>query len=45
MGQEVPPGQGGPGTGAVGGGRKSWAEMLGSTLSPGLNKNVLELCT
>ena len=23
--------------------KKSWAEMLGSTLSPGLNKNVLEI--
>ena len=37
------PGHHGGGVGDVSSGRKSWAEMLGSTLSPGWNKNVLEI--
>ena len=48
----TPPGlPGGPGgyqggdveRGDTGNDRKSWAEMLGSSLTPGLNKNVLEI--
>ena len=33
----------GPGGGAQGGGGRSWAELLGSSLPSGLEKNILEI--